>query len=362
MVPGSLFGSIAVGLAVADDPWWALPALPAHLLVLFAVMVLVPLSTRLPALDVRDNERRLLQRASLGPAISLFVPTGAWAGTFAAMWVGACAFVFTAAALRFWADRLWSVEQVLGVVSLGWLPVAGLWLVASRSGVTPFGFHEPIVLLTSAHFHVAGHATTAITATVWAVIPASRRRWRRVAASAAACTTVGPLFVASGWQFDDGRLNLIGTTLLTAGLVMLVPCVFVATRAHQAADENNRRWAVAARLGSVMPFAPLVLALNYSLGRLIDIPAPSIEFMVRTHGAINAVGFAGLSLLAWSHLTAAASAVEARQPEINPIRHDHVVTNGVATNGVATNGVATNGVVATSVDPISKELHHVATA
>jgi hypothetical protein len=138
---------------------------------------------------------------------------------------------------------------------------------------------------------------------------------------------VGPLFVASGWQFDDGRLNLMGTTLLTIGLVTLVPCVVVATRAHLVSDIGNRRWVLAARLGAMMPFAPLVLALSYSLGRLTDLPAPSIEFMVRTHGAINAVGFAGLSLLAWSHLADAATSDEPSQPDLDAAHDLSITTN-----------------------------------
>jgi YndJ-like protein len=65
----------------------------------------------------------------------------------------------------------------------------------------------------------------------------------------------------------------------------------------------------------LMPAAPLALALTYAIGRITEIPAPSIEFMVKTHGLLNAVGFAGLSVWCWTKLLAVGEVEESLEKE-----------------------------------------------
>jgi hypothetical protein len=50
------------------------------------------------------------------------------------------------------------------VVASFFYPLIGCaWLIASRFGLNPIGFHEPVVLLTAVHFHFAGFAAPLMT-------------------------------------------------------------------------------------------------------------------------------------------------------------------------------------------------------
>jgi uncharacterized protein (UPF0548 family) len=273
--------------------WVALAAsgqLPLTLLiVLVAPLVLVPVAIELLADAPSAAVRRWLSVGAGCAVVSALLPVGAVAGVVALGWPAAAAGLVLGQVRRVSWRR-----PPLQVAALAWVPIAGMWLAASRAGLRPFGFGEPIVLLTSAHFHVAGFATTMLVSTVRDRLR-GQARMRRWATAAAACTTVGPLFVAAGWQTGVAALNATGAVLLTVGIALLAPCTFVATR------NQEPTWARrAARISAVAPATPMVWALAYAAARLLDLAGPSITFMVRAHGAVNALGFAALGLVAWT--------------------------------------------------------------
>jgi YndJ-like protein len=269
------------------------------LIVLLAPMVIVPMSVPLLATDLPKSVSRALTLGAITAGLSALPAPGTLAGALASGWLVAAAGPVARHARATWKHRTMSAERVVGLLSLAWLPAAAAWLVASRFGATPFGFGEPITLLTSAHFHIAGHATTALAATVLGALASHPRGIRRLASVAVACTTIGPFFVAAGWQTAVGELHVIGATLLSVGLAALGVSTFAATKFSE-----NRRARRQARIGACVPAAPLAAALLYSVGRVVAIPTPSIAFMVRAHGMVNAVGFATLSIFAWTALRA----------------------------------------------------------
>jgi YndJ-like protein len=277
------------------------------LIVLLAPMVIVPMSVPLLAPDLPKPVSQAVAFGAMAAGLSALPAPGTLAGTLASGWLVAALCPFAIHARLTWKHRTMSAERVVGLLSLSCLPAAAAWLVASRFGVTPFGFGEPITLLTSAHFHIAGHATTAIAATVLGALATRPKRTRRVAFVAVACTTAGPFFVAAGWQTAVGELHVIGATLLSVGLAALGVSTFAATKFTE-----NRRARLLARIGACVPAAPLAAALVYSVGRVVSIPTPSIALMVRAHGIVNAVGFATLSIFAWTALRKTTSVT---QPE-----------------------------------------------
>jgi hypothetical protein len=267
------------------------------LIVLLAPMVIVPMSVRLLAPDLPKPVSQALTLGAIAAGLSALPSAGILAGTFACGWLAVATVPVALHARSTWKRRAVTAERIVGPLSLAWLPAAAAWLVASRFGTAPFGFGEPITLLTSAHFHIAGHASTALAATVLGALADHPTRTRRVAFVAVACTTIGPFFVAAGWQTAIGHLHVIGATLLSIGLAALGRSTFAATK-----FSANRRARLLARVGACVPAAPLAAALLYSVGRVVSIPTPSIAFMVRAHGMVNAVGFATLSIFAWTAL------------------------------------------------------------
>ena len=275
------------------------------LVVLSAPLVIVPRSLRLLAPSLPPAAGAVWVIGAGMAASSALVPVGALAALLACGWLAATASLVAMAATTWWrdTDRRLPAEQVLAFVALAWLPAAAAWFVASRAGAEPFGFDEPITLLTSAHFHVAGHATTAIAAVVLGHLPAAHMT-RRVALGAAGATTIGPVLVAAGWQTGVAMLHVAGATLLTVGIAGLVPGTFAAT------SRGTPPVAVRmARVGALVPAVPLAFAMLYSLARVSDLPMPSIDVMVRAHGLVNALGFAALSLEAWRRMRAVESNV-----------------------------------------------------
>jgi YndJ-like protein len=224
--------------------------------------------------------------AVLGAAL----PTGGLAGVAAGVWLVVTASLFGDEAWRWWC-RGHPAGGVPTVVAWGWLPVAAGWFAASRAGVAPLGFGEPITLLTAAHFHVAGFGLSVLAST--AAQRLGSRTLGKVAWVAWALVTAGPVCVAVGFTLDAPTLNMVGAFVVAAGVFGLCPCLIAATDGADSAG----RWA--GRLAAVVPLVPMVLAVAYSLGPVFGTPAPSIELMVRAHGIVNAVGFVALGLAAF---------------------------------------------------------------
>lgn len=222
--------------------------------------------------------------------LAAVLPIGRLAGAAAVGWLLATAHRFVIEVVRWWGnDR--EVVGLPALVAWGWLPVAAGWFTASRAGVAPLGFGEPITLLTAAHFHVAGFGLS-----VLAGATAHRLRGRgagRLAWVAWLLVTTGPILVATGFTIDEPTLNMVGAFVVAGGVYLLSACLVMV------AGPWPRPARTCARIAAVVPLVPMVLAVAYSLGPVLGTPAPSIELMVRAHGIVNALGFVGLGLAAF---------------------------------------------------------------
>jgi hypothetical protein len=186
-----------------------------------------------------------------------------------------------------------SLLGLVWVAAAAYLVVGACWLFADRSGIEPVGVGPPLVQLTAIHFHYAGFASSILVGCAWRALPG------RSAAVVALVLTVGsPPLIAVGFTFF-GLLQIVGAVLLTVGLWLLA---WVTVRhIAGAAPAVGRALLV---ISSFAVLVPMVLAIQWAVGVNYGTPALSIPDMARTHGVINAVGFALLAVIGWRLLAA----------------------------------------------------------
>ncbi len=173
--------------------------------------------------------------------------------------------------------------------------VAGVALVAERSGYPLFGFEPHILALTVPHFHYAGFTAALVAGLVCRTADPASRAARCAALSVPAGTllVLAGYFLGTWWQFA-------GAVVLATGmwLVGLVTWREVRPRAGDAATTR-----LLAASSAVLALT-MLLALWWALGRAAGLPHPTLTWMAATHGVGNALGFALCALLAWRRLTA----------------------------------------------------------
>ena len=173
--------------------------------------------------------------------------------------------------------------------------VAALWLMASRAGLHPLGFREPVVLLTAVHFHFAGFASAEMAAltyrrlrdTVWA-------RGLGVAVMGVVC---GPGLL--GLAFLAGpKLKLAAALLIAVSQFGLAAAMFRVGLVARISE----RLLVGVAGGSVL--LGMLLVAAWAIGEYPLQPFVDMRQMAEFHGVLNAIGFAFCGLLGWAQLQA----------------------------------------------------------
>ena len=184
-----------------------------------------------------------------------------------------------------------SVRTVVEPLALAYLAVGAGWLVLDRLGVEPAGVVAPFVALTAVHFSYAGFTATLLAALAWRRMSAASPR---ASASMVAAVAGAPPIVAAGFTLA-GPLQVVGAVVLTAGLFALAEL----TRRHvlPTIDDGGARLLLA--VSSIAVLVPMVLAVQWAVGWNYGTPALSIPVMARTHGVLNAVGFALCGVWGW---------------------------------------------------------------
>jgi hypothetical protein len=239
------------------------------------------------ALHVAGTGRRL-PRAALGAgllaAASLWLPEGATAVALVAPYAIVCAIAGAIGALRLLA-RPWPPSPSRIAVNAGLIALAGAttWLVAHRAGYALLGYPPLWVLLTAAHFHIAGAFLAIVVG--WRVH--GRGRW--AGAIAIGCVAGVPLTAAG--IFGPHALEVSAACFMAASTAAAA-CLLLATpRADPA-----HRWL---RLAGAPLLAGMVLAASYALrdlGTAISIAGlDSLSSMIVTHGVLDTL-FAAIAL------------------------------------------------------------------
>jgi hypothetical protein len=234
-----------------------------------------------------------------GPvAASLTLP---WLGVTAALAVGA-----VRSAVR---NRPASWADAGATVALAFIPVGAAWAVVSRAGWRPFGFAEPIVLLTAAHFHYAGFVLPLAAGRV------ADRIGGRAGAAALAGVALGMPAVATGITFG-GAVEWVASWGMAA-VTVLVGVL------HLRLAVRNRSILLA--VAGLSLLAGMALVVVYALGTYLGHAWLSIPQMVAWHGTINVFGFAMPALLGWRRLEPVPGPVRGREV------HAHAVFDTVPT-------------------------------
>lgn len=183
---------------------------------------------------------------------------------------------------------------------LAYLPVGGVWLVASRLGVPFLGFSEPWVMLTAAHFHFAGLAAPVIAGAVGRALHATGAGpgWLRAYDIAAIGVMAGPPLVAAGialWPV----VEVVSAVVLSLALLLLTA---VALRAVVPRLRPRLAGALLAAAVSSLLLS-MSCACAYAVGAFLEIDILLLPTMVWVHGLVNAIGFGAGGLAAFAVAT-----------------------------------------------------------
>jgi YndJ-like protein len=272
------------------------------LLFLLAPWVVVPLAlSLLPITSASPLSRGstavvqylLLPGAALA-TVSFFLRDGWAAGALVCVWFTVAIALALDGLERLIKARLRSFPEFCFGVGEGYALVGGSWLLASRAGLQPFAFHEPIVLLTAIHFHYAG-----LMAAVLAGLVASRAESTsapfalRIALS---CAALGPGLL--------GLAFLVGPKLKLAavGLMVIGECgIALGTFRIGLADARGIGGRMLLIASACVIFG-MALAGIWAVGEYPLHAFVNLEQMARYHGVLNSVGFGLCSLIGLTFL------------------------------------------------------------
>ncbi|HYT95499.1 MAG TPA: YndJ family transporter [Gemmataceae bacterium] len=282
---GGVAWLIGVG---ALQPGWGIA------LLLLAPLVVVPLALALlpaPAGRAEATLRRGVAWLQLPAALVLFGAAAANPGIAAALcavpWFCCTALLALVGGLRLKASQAeWCAD-----VGLLYLAIGGGWLMLSALGARPLDFSTEIVRATATHFHYAGLVLPLLAGRT------ARTCSSRLSRAAAICIVVGVPLVAAGITlsaFGVRQPELLAAWFLAGASIVLAACqLSVAVRMGGLAS-------LLLSVSGLSLIAGMILAMLYSLGRALGADWLDIPLMLRTHGVINAFGFALPGLLAWN--------------------------------------------------------------
>lgn len=241
----------------------------------------------------------LLLRWSLFPGaalatVSFFLRGTRAAGTLVCVWlIVALALAFDGLE-RLVRTRLESFQEFCFAIGEGYALVGALWLLASRLGLQPVGFREPIVLLTAVHFHYAG-----LIAAILAGLAASETgapRYTLALRAALTCAVLGPGLL--------GLAFLVGPKLKLAavGVMMIGECGLGLATFRVGWSATRRAGGRLLLAGSACVIFGMVLAGIWAIGEYPLHAFVNLEQMARYHGVLNSLGFGLCSLVGWTLL------------------------------------------------------------
>ncbi|MFE4972521.1 YndJ family protein [Kitasatospora sp. NPDC056651] len=266
------------------------------LLVLLGMGAVVPLGLALIDEPGLTRIRRLWPLAAVPGALSLWLPVGGPAAGSAAPYALGTLAIALHAPLRLARTRSLAPAEVAVLTALAAPSVAGIALVAERSGYPLFGFEPHVLALTVPHFHYAGFTASLVAGLVCRATGPDSTAARCAALSVPAGTllVLAGYFLGDWWQFA-------GAAVLSAGMWLVGLVTWRELRARAGARATARLLTAS----SAVLALTMLLALWWALGRAAGFPHPTLTWMAATHGVGNALGFALCALLAWRRLAAA---------------------------------------------------------
>jgi hypothetical protein len=272
------------------------------LLFLLAPLVIAPLGLALIAVHQGRASRLLAAAARIQPAgaalaaVSFLLPIGIAAAILASAWLLVCAIAALGALAELVEGRSLHPIRLTPAAAAGFMAFGASWLVLSRAGIAPLGLSPIVVELTAMHFHFTGFAATLMAALVLTRLRREPGASRRVALAAALLMIAGSPVVAAGWGTPFHVLQVAGAILVATGVMATAAILFF--RSASLVESTPAR--VLMRASALAPLVPMVLAVEYSAGRVFGFPTLDTHAMAVIHGDLNALGFSLLGLLGFS--------------------------------------------------------------
>ena len=227
--------------------------------------------------------------------ISLLVAPGLLAGAFASAWIAFCALLAGSVPLRLLRGGFARLDALFPAVAFTYSLVGATWLVASRLGLNPMGFQEPIVLLTAVHFHYAGFAAPLLARPAGRGLGHIGKSTLAIALyrAVAAGVLLGPGVLAMGFVVGP-RVKLAAALILAlseVGLALFFVRALVRVRPFAA---QLLLTLAAASVAFSMALAAVWAIGEYPLQHFIN-----LDQMERFHGTANAFCFTLCGMLGW---------------------------------------------------------------
>lgn len=278
------------------------------LLFLLAPLVVVPLGLKLNGEIERDQvppgaerlARAIQLPCALGVVASFFFARGMLAAVLASTWLVFCGLMALGAVMRVAKGAFRVFDSVFPVFAFLYLPIGAAWLVASRLGLSPLGFQEPIVLLTAVHFHYAGLAAPLLArSSRLAFCGAQRNSAGAILLNLISVGVLaGPAMLAAGFVVGP-RMKLTAATVLAASEAGLaLTFLFALPRIERVAPK------LLISLSAASVAVAMVLAALWAIGEYPLQPFVHLAEMARFHGTANAFGFTLCGLIGWSQARA----------------------------------------------------------
>ena len=290
----------AVWFGLLAGTWSGWPQLGViELLYLLAPWIVVPLANSLippvnqtePSSAVNQALKWIIFVAAALATISFFLPTGIFAASVACAWLLVCIYFAVRGLRRLWRYRAHSFSQFCFAAGEAYLIVGGSWLVASRFGLNPVGFQEPIVLLTAVHFHFAGFLSAVLAGLTYERL--RETRWSKPLRVALTGVVIGPGML--GLAFLVGpKMKLAAVILIVLGQVGLASGM-----ARVALGKVNPVARALLLFSSGCIIAGMALAASWALGEYPLQSFVELGRMERIHGSLNAIGFGICGLIGW---------------------------------------------------------------
>jgi hypothetical protein len=305
-----VFLGASVWLVLVAGTWSGWPQLGViELLFLLAPWIVVPLATSLiPSLKGSDSSaarrpasRWIVFAAATLATVSFFLPTGILAASCASAWLIVCAFFAVRGLRRLLHHRVNSFSQFCLAAGEAYLIVGGSWLVASRLGLNPAGFQEPIVLLTAVHFHFAGFMSAVLAGLTYERL--RRARWSKPLGAALTGVVIGPGLLGIAFLVGP-KVKLVAVILIVVGQVGLA-----AGMVRVALGQVNPLARALLMLSSGCIVAGMILAASWALGEYPLQSFVELGRMERVHGTLNAIGFGICGLIGWMNASEKSEAI-----------------------------------------------------
>jgi YndJ-like protein len=294
-------GVVWIGLAAASRMQWTrLSAI--ELLFLLGPLVIVPLGLELCVRSVPEkgiwlpirSAHRFQLPAALCATSSFWLQQGTGATILVLPWFGFSCFIGFIGLISLIRGEFKKLKAASMIVSFLYLPIGCAWLVASRLGLTPMGFQEPIVLLTAVHFHFAGFAAPLLALAAGSPIEKRSVALQEIFKVVATGVLAGPGLLAAGF--------VIGPRLKLA-MALLVACSEIGLAVFFLADIRAMRPRLAQMFVTISAASVLfamVLAGVWAIGEFPLQPFVHLDEMARFHGTANALGFILCGLVGWT--------------------------------------------------------------